>query len=132
MMKNLAIWKKNFFLHSRLLFFRMNKNNLNLKKFWQTAEFLRIILIKLLIYITGKFQLSLLYLVLGQQIYLFGDRTNCILHTRKMSHFLNAKLSLPPPMNMVISTSSRSALKNNKCSLLPKRSYCSIPVTIRN
>lgn len=51
--------KKNFFLPSSPLFFRMNKNNLKLlrSKFSQTAKCLRTILIKLLRYILGNFQI---------------------------------------------------------------------------
>lgn len=49
-----------------------------------------------------------------------------------MNRFLNAKLSSPPSMKMLIPTSSRSALKENQRSLLSKRSYRSVPVTAQN
>lgn len=71
-----------------------------------------------------------IYLVLEQHIYLSGEKTSYIIHTRKINHFLNAKLVFASSTKMFIQTSSRPALKKHQHSL-SKRSYCSVPVTIR-
>lgn len=70
-----------------------------------------------------------IYLVLEVHMYLSGEKTSYILHTRKIYHFLNAKHAFASSMKMLIQTLSRSALQKHQYSL-SKRSYSSVPVTI--
>lgn len=68
--------------------------------------------------------------MLEQHIYLSGEKISCILHTRKINHFLNAKIGFASSMKMLIQPSSRPTLKKYQHSLLPQRPYCSVPVTV--
>lgn len=43
-----------------------------------------------------------IYLVLEVHMYLSGEKTSYILHTRKIDHFLNAKHAFASSMKMLI------------------------------